>query len=578
MTVRTWQGEQKPHLVVVSNSADDFALAQGWHVLLGNSHWIPEANLLLERPAHLVAWMLGHDLASDAVYGNKRSFLTSASLPLGQLRQLAQEWYDGHLRSSWDREPTDEDTVESEPGSRLECTPPEQVNLDHGGMLAIQEDYDLPLALPAEENDQGDISLLVDLPPLTPSHSALRNAAGLTWEIDLRFISTATPHSRGLSPRVLQAYSGERVFESLVRRGHHGVTCYSFSHGLVSGGSTQIQALAKPRLRLPGLYSWAQALAEDHEMRMEFSEAGHRVEILRRMWGSRAELASDWAGPLRPIFLAFRKEARMSRDAFPEKDGLVLRPNEAVLSFQAMTRAVGAALDRKGLRSKIDRLCLLGVMRRGLVLDCEACGYLGFIDLDTVSTVNSCARCGAQNPLTLGRWQDPIEEPTWWYDLHGAARELLAEDSGIALLCSAYLRQSARSYADLSELEFAKDGQRVAEIDLLASCDDRVIVGEAKSHPKLGDKSQRRSKAKKLAMVARVLHADEILLCTSTVGNWSNADIDAVQAAVTAQFADAPDQPTIRVVTGLGTGQVIDYRAERTDTATAGSSTDEGHG
>ena len=78
-------------------------------------------------------------------------------------------------------------------------------------------------------------------------------------------------------------------------------------------------------------------------------------------------------------------------------------------------------------------------------------------------------------------------------------------------------------------------------------------------------------------MVARVLHADEILLCTSAVGNWSNADIDAVQAAVTAQFADAPDQPTIRVVTGLGTGQVIDYRGERTDTTTAGSSTDEGH-
>jgi hypothetical protein len=78
------------------------------------------------------------------------------------------------------------------------------------------------------------------------------------------------------------------------------------------------------------------------------------------------------------------------------------------------------------------------------------------------------------------------------------------------------------------------------------------MVGEAKSHPKLGDKSQRRSKAKKLTMVARVLHADGILLCTSAVGNWANADIDAVRAAVTAQFADTPDKLTIRVVTGLG--------------------------
>jgi hypothetical protein len=205
--VGTWQGDQKPHLVVVGNTADDFALAQGWHVLFRNSHWIPEANLLLERPRQSAAWMLGRDLANDAVYRNKRSFLTSASVPLGQLQQLAQEWYDGHIRSSWDGEPTDEDTVESEPDSRLECTPPERLNWDYGGMLAIEEDYDLPLALPAEENDQGDISLLVDLPPLTPSDSALKKAAGLTWEIDLHFLSAATPYSRGLSPRVLQAYS-----------------------------------------------------------------------------------------------------------------------------------------------------------------------------------------------------------------------------------------------------------------------------------------------------------------------------------------------------------------------------------
>jgi hypothetical protein len=35
--VGTWQGEQKPHVVVVGNSADDFALAQGWHILFGNT-------------------------------------------------------------------------------------------------------------------------------------------------------------------------------------------------------------------------------------------------------------------------------------------------------------------------------------------------------------------------------------------------------------------------------------------------------------------------------------------------------------------------------------------------------------
>jgi len=61
-----------------------------------------------------------------------------------------------------------------------------------------------------------------------------------------------------------------------------------------------------------------------------------------------------------------------------------------------------------------------------------------------------------------------------------------------------------------------------------------------------------------------VLHADEILLCSSEAGDWSQADIAAVQAAAAARYTDAPDQPTIRVVTGLGTTQVIDYRADPT--------------
>jgi len=384
---------------------------------------------------------------------------------------------------------------------------------------------------------------------------------------------------------VLQAYSGERIFESLVRRGRRGVTCYSLSQGFVSGGSTQIQALAKPRLRLPGLYSWAQALAEDHDMRVAFSEAGHRVEILRRMWGSRAAVASDWSGRLRPIFLAFGAVARMTRDAFPKGGGVVLadqrrtwqriddtqaRPRvyEACLSFAGMMSAVEATTEaeKRRLRADIDRLCLLGILRRGLVLNCEACGHVGFIAVDVVSSINSCVRCGDQNPLMVDRWRDPFEEPTWFYDLHGAARELLAEDSGIALLCSTHLRQSARSYADLSELKFfTLDGKAVAEIDLLASCDDKVIIGEAKSHPKLGStKRERNSKARKLAIAARVLHADEILLCSSEAGDWSQADIAAVQAAAAARYTDAPDQPTIRVVTGLGTTQVIDYRADPT--------------
>jgi hypothetical protein len=346
-----------------------------------------------------------------------------------------------------------------------------------------------------------------------------------------------------------------------VRASRNGLASFSGSWGFVAAGSTQIQSLAKPRLRLPGLYSWAQALAEDKGLKMSFSAAGHRVEILRRMWGSRTSLAMDWAGPLRPMFLAFRTRSRMTRTAFPNGGGLVLAPHEAVLSFDGMMREVGASTDAETerLRSDVDRLCISRVLRRGLVLDCDACGHVDFIALDLASSINSCVRCGAQNPLTVQRWRQPITEPTWWYDLHPAARELLAEDTGIALLCSAFLRKSARSFADLSELEFIREGQNVvAEIDLLASCDDKVVIGEAKTKASLGSRKDRISKAKQLATIARVLNADQILLCTAANEDWPPLDVEAVKTALDDEFAAAPDQPSIRLMSGLGTAEVID--------------------
>jgi hypothetical protein len=42
-----------------------------------------------------------------------------------------------------------------------------------------------------------------------------------------------------------------------------------------------------------------------------------------------------------------------------------------------------------------------------------------------------------------------------------------------------------------------------------------------------------------------------------------------VQAAAAAKFADAPDQPTIRVVTGLGNTELVDYRVDLTVTTNA---------
>jgi hypothetical protein len=234
--VGSWEGDQQHYLVVVGDTADDFALAQGWHVLFGKARWIPESQLPLTGPVKRVAWFLGHDLVDDAIYRNKGAVLTSASVPLEQLQRLAEDW-DGSrfmiMNPSGDA--AEAGGPPPDPDLQVKCIPPDTLNWNRGGMLVIRDDYDLPLALPAQENDQGDISLLVDLPPLTPTDSSLRKAKGLTWQVDLHFTDATTPPMRGVSPRVLQS-DDDRRYESFVRHGRYGLTCFSGNWGYVAGG------------------------------------------------------------------------------------------------------------------------------------------------------------------------------------------------------------------------------------------------------------------------------------------------------------------------------------------------------
>lgn len=159
-------------------------------------------------------------------------------------------------------------------------------------------------------------------------------------------------------------------------------------------------------------------------------------------------MTDDWAGRLQAVFAGFRSKERKSASAFPDHDGVVIRAPEAYLSFRGMVRLSELADtdDAPSLRNDVDRLCSLGVMHRGLILRCAACKDLAFITLDDVQSTNTCRRCGAANQLTHERWNHPMYEPTWWYDLHPAERGLLGADAGVGILAAHHLRHSARRY------------------------------------------------------------------------------------------------------------------------------------
>lgn len=561
--VQPWMASQKDHLVVVGHSADDFALALGWQVQFGNAYWIPETPPFSEKVSDLVVWGLGQDMLSEIEYEHRRAVLTSTTLGQDLLRVVGDSWVESRPRvlTSWTTDGGDE-VVEPDPADEVppEITylEPDALDFADGGLLVVRDQYDVPLALPAAIDEHGQINLLVDLPPIAPTHPELDAIRDLTWQIDVDTPEFRVPRMRGVSPEVLQAGSNTR--ESFVRLSRSGLSCYSGSWGWVMAGSTRTQAMAKPRLQFPSLLTWAGAMAASAGMSTRFSDAGHRIEVLRRRWGSRATLTADWAGDLRPVLLGFKADKKDTSAAFPNGGGVVLRFPEAYLSFQGMSGLFTG--DADVLRAQIDRLCGLRVLQRGLILRCEACMDLAFITLDEVASVNVCRRCGSSNALTQARWNRPADEPIWWYDLHPAARELLAADAGVGLLAAEYLRRTARSYEDTSELEFVRGTAPVAEADLLAVVEGRVILGEAKATPTLGPtKRQRAAKARKIALMAAALRADEVVLCTSSNTSWSSADLDAVRSALASEESGTPVRPTLRTLTGLA-GEVVDVSHE----------------
>jgi hypothetical protein len=202
-------------------------------------------------------------------------------------------------------------------------------------------------------------------------------------------------------------------------------------------------------------------------------------------------------------------------------------------------------------------------MRRGLVLGCDICGRPSFIAIGNLEQVNQCPRCGSANELAQRQWRLPAEEPSWYYDLHPVARELLADHGEVPLLLSRHLRSASRRYDDAPELELRDaSANPVAEADLIAISDDDLIVAEAKSNDALaGTAREIRRAAAKRVRLAEVLGANQIILAT-TEAQWSASSITAIRSAVTGHAWPAGLRPTVRLITSLGGDRVEDLRLD----------------
>jgi hypothetical protein len=553
--------------VCIGDSAQDFALAFAHRRMYGQGLWLPPEWLwndgVLDTSSR-VFLLLRSSVYWPATLGRDIR-ITSSTLSAPELDELCDRFRDPTMYL--DRDGQSERLVD-----RIRS---EQASWSKKGVLylAVPGDFGRDFAAPVNDDVSGDVEMVMPFPPPLVTDSMLadlatgldRNGAALLrWQVDVEFDPSETPHGRGLDGSGLLA-SGSSPFGERIRSGRDGATFESERLGLLMAGMPPGARLARPRLRMPGLATWANLMAMQHGNTMAFSAAGRRVEVVRELWGDRAALATDFSGPVAAVLRRFGPAKTSQRLGLTETDGVALRTGagdelfEPYLTFDGITAAAGDSLSTEQLRHDIDGFLRKGILRRGLVLGCARCSTPAFFAIDELGQVNRCPRCLAPNDLDQARWRIPWNEPTWYYDLHAVARGLVAQNGDVPLMLSHYLRSATRNYADVAELELLSEaGKAVAELDLLAHADGQLITAEAKRPADLG-KNPADAMAKR-ARLAEQLQADQILLATAAP-EWP----PGVVAALSKELREHPWKRVIprgRLIAGLGTPKITDLAVD----------------
>ena len=537
-------------IVVIGSSAEDFALAVALDRMFGTAIWVPAA--WTHDPG--LKWLLQssyYELLNTARSTGRPPIVTSTSLPHEQL--------DEAVRASWPlsvRASEDMGYPAVLAGDPPEIVPAEQLDLQSPQHLACVGDYDLTFTSPSRADGRGGAEFLLPIPAFTPRNEDLRGPRRPFWEVDVELEQPRIPVGRSLHATVFLA--GHANPAAVLRSGRDGICFHAMSMLLVQGGMTLEQSIAKPRLHIPGMRGWIEALTAQNrpELDVQLSQAGRRAMIITRLWGSREAVARDLLA-LDEFLREFKPSGSRDTDAYPEGDGVRLTPTEGYLTLQAAVRTL-SDMQPAQVRDRVNHLLRIGVLHRGLIVPCSECERRAFYRIELLRETNTCSRCGAC-AYTTAAWRSAQDEPQWYYDLHGAVRELLDQNGDVPFLAGLALAATARSFEDIAELDFCRPAREPGkvdreEIDIAALADGRLIIGEAKCVPTLGTKKEASQAVAKLLGVSDLLGADEILLATTAPGPWKE-DETAHLLNKTARYRWRFGRvPRVRVLTNLRNG------------------------
>jgi hypothetical protein len=531
-------------VAVIGSTAEDFALAVGLDRIKGSATWMPAE--WIHDPS--LRWPVQEgfrDLLRAADPSGRQPIITSISLSEKQLNEAVQASWPKPVLARYD----DGDALSLD-GDPPEVIPADQLDLGTPMHLACGPgDYDLPFASPTSADGHGGFEFLQPIPAHTPSSQELRGPRRPFWEVDVEVHPPRMPPGRNLHGRAILA-DDDAWPSTVLRSSRDGISFNPMNMLFVPGGATLEQSITRPRLRVLGLRGWIEALtAQDQpDTNVQLSQAGRRAMILARLWGSRSEVARDLLA-LNNFLREFKPSGSSDIQAYRNADGVRLTPTEGYLTATAAVRTL-PKMNTGEIRDRLNHLLHINVLHRGLIVPCSECERRAFYRIELLGESNTCPRCGAPAYVTAA-WRSEQGEPEWFYDLHGAVRELLEQNGDVPFLAGMALAFTSRSFEEIAELDFLRPGQDPDEIDIVAFADGRLTIGEAKCVASLGTTRKVSQTIEKLLRVSDLLGADEILLATTAPGPWKKRETDQLLRATAGHKWRFGRVPQVRVLTDL---------------------------
>lgn len=536
-------------LVVIGESAEDFALARLWQLTYGRGIWLPKIFGIDENP--LQSWF-GTSLAGLVTECRRRACtvaLTSITQSvdaindaLEQFREAVRPWLFSNVEDL-------EKILQSLHAEELKWP---RSNTVH---LGIGEQFDEILSMPTEINSTGTATMLAPLPPPLVNDPKLSAIDGLSWHADIEWVERHSIIGRRMTGREILVPSGGFP-TTLIRSGRHGISYPSRRFDFVMAGIPAVNRMPRPKVRDLSLRDWVDAKLAQRDLTTRLSGAGNQTAQLERMLGGRQEFVDLFAGPLLPALRAMRATGRDTKSSYRNGEGVHIRANYGVLYFQGICDLVNDIDDEIEIRKRLDVAIRAGIVRCGLSLICAVCTERQFQAIDRLGKTWTCDRCDAINDLSMSAWKWPEREPLWTYDLHRVGRNLLEGNGDVPAALSAYLSTVGTAadnrYQDLAEIELISDAKSQVELDLVAYHANTLIVGEAKSAAELGrmNKEARVRDVQKKCLAAIWLEADELVFGTSEP-SWKPRAVDDIRQAVSDFKWPATGRPVVRLIAGL---------------------------